>query len=353
MRVQSFWLRWSLGSLLLSLAAPSLAAEVAVYGKVVTTVSQYSAKEADVSEVYLNAYGSRFGIKATEKVNDCISGVAKLEYEISTAEKGSSVLKKRNNYVGLECAHLGSLHLGYKDTPYKKASSKYDIFADTFADHNNIISKSYFDRRGDHAVSYVSPKIAGAQINLMYADQPQTGIDGSENFSSGSLSYNHKLFHVVVAHEILARKDYTDETGAAMSADNVSATKVVLGGSFGQSKVNVIYETVDEDADNDTADDRNAFLVNFQQSFGKWDAKLQYGVAEDSAVKDSKDGASMWAVGAQHNLTENLAYFIQVAQLSNNKQGTWAFTKTDTNGFDSKIAEEQYTISGFGLRLSF
>ena len=268
------------------MSSTAMSAEVKVYGKASASIAQFSAKEADTSGVFVNSAGSRLGVKASEDISETSKGVAVLEFGVNLSQKGTSAFSSRDKYVGIECNTIGHIYLGYKDTPYKLASTKHDVFGDTFADHNNIISGPVLDRRGENAITYESPSFSGVSFAIQYSDQAQATLEkfapyGQENFASGSVTYKNDMLHIVLAHEALSGNPSNPDPADAnkfLNTGDIAATKLAVGVNFGATRLNIIAEQIDEDAKDDTTFDRTNVLLGVKHSVGKWDALFQYGM---------------------------------------------------------------------------
>jgi predicted porin len=98
----------------------------------------------------------------------------------------------RDSFIGME-SPWGTIKAGKSDTPYKKATSKFDPFSATLGDYNSIMGntggdlRAEFDWRAPHAIWYESPVWNGFQAALMASPGQNTAKDNS-NFALGDFN---------------------------------------------------------------------------------------------------------------------------------------------------------------------
>jgi predicted porin len=98
----------------------------------------------------------------------------------------------RDSFIGME-SPWGTIKAGKSDTPYKKATSKFDPFSATLGDYNSIMGntggdlRAEFDWRAPHAIWYESPVWNGFQATLMASPGQNTAKDNS-NFALGDFN---------------------------------------------------------------------------------------------------------------------------------------------------------------------
>src|SRR5262249_23611713 len=97
----------------------------------------------------------------------------------------------RDSYLGME-GPWGAIKIGKSDTPYKKATARFDPFANTVADYNSIMgntggdNRAEFDWRMPHAIWYESPIWNGLQFSALFSPGQNPASDNSD-FSFGDL----------------------------------------------------------------------------------------------------------------------------------------------------------------------
>lgn len=321
------------------------AGDVKVYGKAMGAVANFQTSEADQSGLRFVAAGSRFGVKAEEKVSDSLTAFAKFEYGVDlTGTK--DVLSQRNQFMGLK-TNLGTLSMGFQDTPYKKAKS--ELFSDTFADQNSLLSKGV-ERRGENAISFKTKEMAGLTLFAQYSDTEQSKWSGSKSAASVSLTYKMKPVTVMLAHENIGIQDY-EEAGVTVEADDVTASKLVVKAGFGATKVGLTYEVID-DTQGDTSTDRTNMALNVAHRMGEWEAGLEHVIRSESAIEDAKDGASMTTLAGTRHLNDKFSYYVMVSSLTNDEGASYS-PKVFPSDLTKGTAKEAYTTAGVGMILKF
>jgi len=96
----------------------------------------------------------------------------------------------RNSYIGLGKVKWGALLIGKTDPPYKQSTARMNPFSGMEGDYQVIISNTGGDNRVefgyrlDHSIWYTSPKLRGAQFNLLFSPGQNRAGD-SDNIAAG------------------------------------------------------------------------------------------------------------------------------------------------------------------------
>ena len=112
--------------------------------------------------------------------------------EVAAVPTERAAFGTRDSFIGME-SPWGAIKAGKSDTPYKKATSKFDPFSATLGDYNSIMGntggdlRAEFDWRAGHAVWYESPVWNGFQAALMVSPGQNTARDNS-NFAYGDFN---------------------------------------------------------------------------------------------------------------------------------------------------------------------
>jgi predicted porin len=135
--------------------------------------------------------GSYFGIRARHNLApygyDGLSVVLQFEEQVDVASAPTerAAFGTRDSFLGLE-GPWGAIKGGKTDTPYKKATSAFDPFANTIADYNSIMgntggdNRAEFDWRMNHAVWYESPIWNGFQFSALFSPGQNYAPDNSD-----------------------------------------------------------------------------------------------------------------------------------------------------------------------------
>ena len=189
-----------------------LAAQAAptVYGRLNLSVD-YSDLDLNTAGVEgkswdLNSNASRVGIKGNEKLTDEFTAVYKAEWEVQgdmKGQKGGADLTGRERYIGLKHFQLGTVRLGYIDSPLKNAEDSVDVFNDMVnLDMANFLTAQ---TRLANSINYVSPKfldVFGANITL----QPGEKTRVTDDLATGHANEDH------LADGISAAFSYEDDS---------------------------------------------------------------------------------------------------------------------------------------------
>lgn len=222
-------------------------AETKVYGKFLLGLENVD-KERTPSEPNntdaweVESHASRFGVKGSmETDHDSLEVVYKLEWEVDVTDEKDTKdnhIKSRDQYAGLK-GNFGEFVLGRRDTPFKKAQGKIDIFND-IADIKLIMAGG--ENREDNIWQYTSPKIADSvKIKVMGRPGEEDEVDpvtgdaenGIADATSFSVSYDSDTLHLAVAQD------------SDIEGEGVDATRFVGSAKLGKFGVGLLYQTTD------------------------------------------------------------------------------------------------------------
>jgi predicted porin len=249
----------------------------------------------------------------------------------------------RDSFLGME-SPWGAIKAGKSDTPYKKATAKFDPFSATLGDYNSIMGntggdlRAEFDWRAAHAVWYESPVWNGFQATLMVSPGQNTAQDNSNfalgdfncpgtsargsgsgfplsppapsgctdgsygNLYSASLTYNQGPFTAIGAYELHEGTNrFGDEAVTPLSNGGVLivppnsvgianewAAKVGAGYRFndmiGSLQIYGIYERMRREHTVAAFDERSrdGYFVSATQTIGQWDVSGSWAHANAS-----------------------------------------------------------------------
>ncbi len=171
-------------ALLIGFAMNVQADPLTVYGKI--NVSAQSSDEGAGSFSELKSNASRFGVKGDTALDNELTLIYQLEWEVDPADEANEKnIKARDQFVGLK-GSFGTIKAGRSDSSLKAAQGKIDLFNDYEADlkvlwkgenrlNNSLtyISPSYNDF--SLAISHImeeSPEgVSGQSVALMYGDE--------------------------------------------------------------------------------------------------------------------------------------------------------------------------------------
>ncbi|MDH6258517.1 porin [Bradyrhizobium sp. BR13661] len=262
--------------------------------------------------------------------------------EVAAVPTERAAFGTRDSFLGMETP-WGTIKAGKADTPYKKATAKFDPFSATLGDYNSIMGntggdlRAEFDWRAAHAIWYESPVWNGFQATFMISPGQNTAKDNSDfalgdfncpatsargsgsgfpltsapegcndgsygNLYSASLTYNQGGFTGVAAYELHEGTNRTgDEAVTPLSNGGVLvvppgsvgianewAAKVGAGYKFndviGSLQLYGIYEIMRRQntvaAFNERS--RDGYFLSATQTIDKWDVNASWAHANAS-----------------------------------------------------------------------
>ncbi len=245
--------------------------------------------------------------------------------------------------------NFGQVILGRFDSPYKKATSKLDVFTDTRGDYNAIVgsmngSKEVFDKRHSNNIVYMTPDMNGFSASAGYAladngtddDLPMTTAQSDKDVYALNASYDAGPLFVTAAYE--------SQNAAGTGGDDRSAMK--LGGSYtiaGATTIGGVWEGADRGGANG---DRDAFYLNATHKIGATTLAAGIGVAgEEGSVADT--GASHYTLAAFHKLSKSTEVYALYSLVSNDASA--AYTVVGVSG----VTGEDVSSLSFGINHNF
>ncbi len=306
-----------------------------IYGKAHISLDSVSAKDSagkDISNLSLSSNSSRLGFKGKAPVGT-MTGFYKIEGSISFANSGGTI-DHRAAYAGLS-GDMGSILLGYRDTPFKDIRGKFDLFGDTVGDARNIIGSiggNIFDKRAKNAIMYTTPKSA-VQANIMYSTAWQgdtTAQAGQDNNNNSLISANvlYKADALSLAAGMEKQKHVDTTTGDTTHTG--TATRLVGTYNMGDMRVGLIFENLDDDKSDSLK--RSAYGANFaMKTSAAGKIKVQYIQAGDTKAI-SNSGATEIAVGYDYKLDKISSTYVAYSSVSNDTNSAYVMG----NGHDQK-----------------
>lgn len=303
----------------------SVLADTVLYGKLHNSIDMTdSGGDNSGTQTTVSSNSSRIGVKGVEKINDDLSAVYKVEWGLNSAENGNG-LSDRNRYVGFT-GDWGTVVTGRVDTPNKAVGRKAELFGDELGDARTLTAKfdgsTTSDRRADNVVAYMSPKMSGASVAvaavLEDGQKDPLGNEKTVQGYSANAIYETGGLLVGVGHTTLDSGEVATDRKTASS----QTTRVSAAYDTGNIKVTGMYQK-DGDIAGQSGIDRNVYGVGGAVKMGAGKVKAQYYVADD-ASDHADTGASLFAVGYDHNLSKRTKVYAQYVQLDNDKNATYS-----------------------------
>lgn len=216
---------------------------------------------------YLENNFSLLGVKGTEKIADGYDVVYQMEFQVENTSGSGDVFKARNTFLGLK-TNAGTVLVGRNDTVFKQAEGNVDVFGNTNADIDRLVSAQ---TRSADGVWYYSPKIADlVTLNATYLfDDNDTTAKTTESLYAlsatlGDSKFKDQNYYVAVAYN--------------KGIDTVDAYRGVAQVKFGDFKVGGLFQQSEDVVNSDK--DGNTYFVNVVYTLNGVNLKAEYGFDE-------------------------------------------------------------------------
>jgi len=341
--------------------------------------------------LYVSSNSSVLGFKASEDLEGGLKAIAVLEFMVEADNSVTTVpFTEREVYGGLG-GSFGTVRIGKIDTPTKLLGRKADFFGDQVGDSRNLTSrasnyglvtnaplhndtaahpaytysatsqKPNWELRSTNALAYTSPTMGGVTVAVLY--QPDEG-----RADSSVKDLTAVLAGPAGPGKMLVGLGWSSH-GMAWNNDEKAESNLRFAGSFEISdvKVALLYQkasnmnAVSTTAAGCTAAtppacatanvikavtasslDRTTWGLGGSYKIGAGAVKAQYYKAGESkgALTDPADGATMYAIGYDHNLSKNTKVYFAYAKTTNDQGSTKVADVPTTGG--------TYTAAGAG-----
>lgn len=300
-------------ALLSMLQAGSLHAEDAVDFYTKIHLSTDYANDGDSTQTSLSNNSSRFGFQGTHQATPELGLYWRLEQKVYVDESYGRFANPA--YAGVDTRY-GKLQAGFMDTPYKSLISPFNVMDDTVGDVRGILGYSAL---GEDATRNLNVRARNAlmaqksfnnvELSVLYsfdylAEGTNTGLDNNDYAGySASLVYRNDKLLLGIANE-----HWQDPEG-------LSGIRLGARYDFGVFNSGLILEQIDSDLT--AAYRRTAAAIDVQYRVNsKNTAKIQFGYAGDyDGTSDS--GASQFAIGDYHSVSDDLTLYLIYSQLEN------------------------------------
>jgi predicted porin len=231
--------------------------------------------------------GSRFGMKGNEDLGGGLAAIFTLEggFDPSTgkSQQGSSLFG-RQAFVGLQSNQWGTVTLGKQYDPLVdlvQPITEDNYFGSPFATAGDVDNYDNSSRT-TNSIKYLSPTIAGFQVEGFYALGGTAGTTGSGQTWSVAAAYNNGPIGIAAGYWVADNYNAAQRNGWA-NASNASPTST---GTF-DSDVNLAYAS---------ARSINVARVAGQYVFGPFTLGAAYSNSQYKA-----DGGSQFASTEKYN----------------------------------------------------
>ena len=292
-----------------ALLASAASADVIVYGK--ANVGLFNIED----EWELTSNASRVGFKGDYTINDELTAVYKMEYQVNIddGDKDGQTFTQRNIYAGLK-GSWGQVIAGKFDTSLKEAQGKIDRFNDMpSGDIKNVFVG---ENRMSNSVRYTTPKMG------CFSAQIQPILQTDESSYSASANVDCNGFKGALAYD-----------------NEVKGFNTVR--LAGQQKLGAfdLGAMVQSSEDAVTGEEFDGYLVSAGYKINKaWSAYAQFASSDMPVEYDMTDSNDFVGVGVARKLGKKAKLFINATNVS------WQ---------DESGTETDETVAGVGFEVKF
>ncbi|MCC5811716.1 MAG: porin [Ectothiorhodospiraceae bacterium] len=289
------------------------ASEVRVYGQAHLAASHLDDGD-DYSAFNLSSNASRIGFRVTHDFSDALRGMIQIEGQIDLDSNNNTSLTSRDSFGAL-MGDWGMLRVGHFDTPVKVVSRRVDLFGNQLGDSRNVVRNNYdglqgFDERFRNSLAYRTPSFNGLTVDLHYSVETQNNnnaADDNDNSAlSAAVSYLQGPVYVALGHE---RWSF-ENSDLERDITRLSAYYDVAAFRF-----TALAQTASDPDDN-----AYGLGVRYRLTPQVF-LKAQYYMLD---ADDSDFDADMVAVGIDYRYVNNLTFYLNYAQISNDSVQTLA-----------------------------
>ena len=282
-------------------------AEATVYGKINMAVASYDdGDDSPNDDAGLGIFdeASRLGVKGSADIGGDLKAVFKAEGTIDM--DGTNTFQfNRDSYIGVK-GGFGELTIGHRNTSYKDATGKMDLFADMVGDVTGSGFGS-FDSRVTNQVKYKG-KFGMVSVGV--------DVDFSENDDNAGADRDKMGNTIAVGFAPMKGLKVTLASatrGGATTAVNDTAQKVGVQWKGGPHKVNFVYKT--ETDDSAATDDKSTVMYGqYGLTMGMDVIQLSYSMA-DTDVDDTD--ATQTSVAYVRNFNKKTKAYVAYTTVAN------------------------------------
>ena len=321
---------------------------------------------------------SRIGFKGSEGLSDSLSVIWQIEQQINidNSTTVTNTFASRNSFLGLKSDSAGTVLLGRHDTPYKLATRKLDIFADSVADNRALmggvtspatIKSAYnaFDgRQGDTAL-YTTPSMNGFSGMIGYSNLKETNTKATDPKDSllslaatydaapfyGSLGYeDHKLDSVRTGGKESAWKAGLGYT--MMDAFTLGLAYEKTSDNLGAGTVATVGARCNAQAAGSDCFGHNAYYLSGNYKMGMNAVKVAYGRAGQIA-QVANTGANQFSLGYDYGLSKRTKLYAIYSRISNKSGSDYGFSQSTASAGTVNGSGASPSVVSLGMQHNF
>lgn len=267
-------------ALALSCVATAQAKDWEIYGKINVSAQQSDEGEGSFGELKSNA--SRFGIQGDYALEEGLTLIYQLEWEVDPSDEANEKnIKSRNQFIGLQGV-FGTVTAGRHDTALKLSQGKLDLFNDYEADLKSLWKG---ENRMSDSVAYSSPSFQGFKLLLTHVMEDEADAKSAQSYA---VVYGDESLKDTAWYASIAMDSEMNDYDASRATVQVKVADFKLGAMVQQQE------------EVETGEKADGYMANIAYPLNKWELKAQYQTLEDD------DGIS---AGADYKLGKNTKLF--------------------------------------------
>lgn len=282
-------------------ASANVAAETTVYGKLHLSAAAVSEDDGtnDTSSNEIKSNASRIGFKASQEMANGMTISGKAEFQIDAVgdktKSSEDLIKLRNTYVGLK-GGFGEVRIGRHDSPHKISTKNLEVFGDTYADYNNIITN---DNRLSNVIAYLNNFGSIGFAAAYHAGEDDVASENNNDATSVMVNYSAGDLYLAGAVE-----SFSDDEDPLATDELETATKFGVGYKFGPVALGLVYETLAYETSDDVTETYASLKYKASDAVA---LKAAYGMRDDD--DSNTDDEVMTAVGVDYKMDKNASVY--------------------------------------------
>lgn len=317
---------------------------------------------------------SRLGLKGAEGLDDGLSVIWQIEQQInidSTNEAGGTgTFATRNSFIGLKSDSAGTVLLGRHDTPYKLATRKLDVFADSIADNRALMggvtspttvdsANTAFDGRPTNTILYTSPQLSGFTGMIAYVNLSETNTAAAT--AKNSLMSLAATYDVAPFYGSLGYEEH--KLDATRIGGKESAWKLGAGYTLDAFTLGFVYERTSDSlctavvaggcaAVGADRFGHNAYYLSGNYKMERNAIKFAYGrVGKLASVANT--GANQFSLGYDHGLSKRTKLYAIYSRISNKIASDYGFSQTTSAASTVNGIGASPSVVSLGIKHTF
>ena len=309
----------------------------------------------------LSNNASYIGFKAEDDLGGGMKAFVDAQLQL-TLDIASTNFSNRNTTAGLT-GGFGTVRLGNYDDVVKQVGRSVDfMMSEQLGESRSLTAPGGWDARLANSVTYQTPSLGGVTATLNYGMANTSGNSAATPTCSTTTGV---CPGAPAAAAVAAGVQYSGgplyvgvawKTIDLIAATETAAIRVAAAVTMGPVKVGALYQQVEGAT---PATDRDTYGVGASFKVGNGLIKGQYYVADDIGTT-ANSGATLIAVGYDHNLSKTTTVYAVYASVENDTLGAFQVvsaaghgTNPDSGSFAATAAGNKGSGVSLGMVMKF